>query len=322
MHGRKVGILRVRRDGDAGDLQNRAVGRGDVQILRQRIAQGLLADGNLKCRRMRAERAVQLRRLLRDLRRALQGDEQRVRIFCTLVRAALERIGLAEQQAEAVARSERGVVRRGVLRADLIAHPAVLQCQHRLDRPAVVPCLVSVIAGQRTVFVIDRADVRREIIIIVSLRAEQVGIGERGKKADALVAGVERDDRDIAAVNPGVVQKVRKVEAIGRVDDRVVGPVVRAAEEGIGLVVQRQGVIELAPVVGRDLHIAVLLHAVVADPDRQRIRHGPGRLGPEAKGQAQKTRDQEGHLSLHWPSLPGLSVERASSCSASSAESS
>ena len=100
-HGRKVGILRVRRDGDAGDLQNGAVGRGDVQILRQRIAQGLLADGNLKCRRMRAERAVQLRRLLRDLRRALQGDEQRVRIFCTLVRAALERIGLAEQQAEA-----------------------------------------------------------------------------------------------------------------------------------------------------------------------------------------------------------------------------
>ena len=74
--------------------------------------------------------------------------------------------------------------------------------------------------------------------------------------------------------------------------------------------------------VGRDLHIAVLLHAVVADPDRQRIRHGPGRLGPEAKGQAQKTRDQEGHLSLHWPSLPGLRVERASSCSASSAESS
>ena len=208
-HGRKVGILRVRRDGDAGDLQNGAVGRGDVQILRQRIAQGLLPDGNLKCRRMRAERAVQLRRLLRDLRRALQSDEQRVRIFCTLVRAALERIGLAEQQAEAVARSERGIVWRGVLRADLIAHPAVLQRQHRLDRPAVVPCLVSVIAGLRTVFVIDRADVRGEIIIIVSLRAEQVGIGERGEKADALVAGVKRDDRNIAAVDPGVVQKVR-----------------------------------------------------------------------------------------------------------------
>ena len=301
---RKIDIFAARRDGHALDLQNGGIRRGDVQQLRERLAQGAVAERHIELDRMRPDRPVQLRKL-RHGRRAVERDEQGVRVFRALVRPHLRRVRLPEQQPEAVARPHALVVRRGVLRAQLVGCPAVLERQHRRDLPAVVPRRIGVEFHDLTRVVIDRLNVRRKIVEIIARRLEELGVGERGEIADLLILRIELDRLNILYVDVHIVHQVADGKAARRIDHRAVNAVRPAAEEGIRVLDNRQILRKLRPMVRADLRILLRFHAEVADLDRERVGHLPGRETRRGKAQKQQKRRQErGNTASHGVASP------------------